>query len=342
MPHDIAFRRLALRAAARIHEHLLGPARLGSAPSLPQVGWQELVRQAERLEWCRRRGWQAARGSVQLDLSYRARRLIRELDEYQLQLASMNQPQRHTSSPREIAADLEALPREFEKVVIDLNERTITVTTDCIRLEEVELGPFEIRLRWDRIGHIHPYRTCALEPYRPSHDDEVTHPHVRKDVLCEGDGMAAIKAALLDGRLLDFFALVRQILCTYNDASAYVSLHRWSGVACIDCGCTMDPEEHGLCERCDEGLCGDCSTLCSACDRYVCANCLVECKGCGDRYCRRCLVDSPQSTGFCETCLENEEQPDDESEGNAEKDQSEPAAQPAAVPLCLGEAPLPA
>ena len=202
MPTGKDFRRQALRAAARIHEHLLGPARLAPLPLLPAAIWQEMADHARRYGWCRSRGWQAAGRNLQGDLAYSLRRVIRELEEYHSQLPK-GDPQRHIAAPRDIAADLEALLREFTEVAIDLQERTVKVTTDPIRLEGVELGPFAIELRWDRVGQSHPYQTTALEPYRPSHDDEVTHPHVRKDVLCEGDGMAAIKAALLEGRLLD-------------------------------------------------------------------------------------------------------------------------------------------
>ena len=339
MPKGIDFRRQALRAAARIHEHLLGPARLAPLPMLPRATWQEVADHVRRYGWCRSRGWQAAGRSLQGGLSYSVRRLIRELEEFHSQLPAADR-ERRIAAPRDIAADLEALPREFAEVVINLQERTITVATDPVRLEEVYLGPFEIELRWEWIGQTHPYHTCALEPHRPSHDDEVTHPHVRKDLLCEGDGMAAIKAALLEGRLLDFFSLVRQILGTYNEASAYVTLDRWSGVSCIDCGCSMDPEEHGICERCDEGLCGECSTLCSECDRYVCGGCLCECNGCGERYCRSCLTDGPESTLFCKSCLENKENPDDESQERPE--QEEPAGVPEPDSVCVGQAAVPA
>lgn len=339
MPSDNDFRRQAIRAAARIHEHLMGPARLVPLPVLPRATWQEVTRQVERFELSRRKGWHAAGRSLQVDLSYSVRRLMRELDQFLTEVPT-GQRGRHMASPRDIVADLEALPREFEEVLIDLQERTITVATDPIRLEDLYLGPFQIELRWDRIGHTHPYHTCALEPHRPSHDDEVTHPHIRKDLLCEGEGMAAIKAALLEGRLLDFFSLVRQILGTYNEASAYMTLDRWSGVSCIDCGYSMDPEDHGICERCDEGLCGECSTLCSECDRYVCGGCLQECNGCGERYCRSCLTDGPESTVLCKSCLENKENPDDESQECPE--QEEPAGVPAPDSLCLGQAAVPA
>ena len=342
MPKGIDFRRQALRAAARIHEHLLGPARLAPLPMFPQATWQEVADHARRYGWCRSRGWQSAGHNLQGDLAYRVRRLICELEDYHSQLPSGDRQGQLIAAPRDIAADLEALQEEFSDVAIDLQERTVKVTTDPIHLEGVDLGPFAIELRWDRVGQTHPYHTAAIEPYRPSHDDEVTHPHVRKGVLCEGEGMAAIKAALLEGRILDFFSLVRQVLTTYNEASAFVPLHRWSGVACIDCGCSMDPEDHGLCERCDAGLCGDCSTWCSACDRYVCGECLFECSGCGERRCKSCLTDGPESTLLCESCLEDKETPDDQSEESANQEPAEPAGQVAIVALCVGEAPVPA
>ncbi len=341
MPRDNDLRRRAIRAAAKIHEHLMGPARLAPLPVLPRNTWQEVTQQVERFELSRRKGWHAAGRNLQLDLSYSVRRLMRELDQFQTEVPT-GQRRRHMTSPRDIAGDLEALPREFQEVSIDLHERTIAVVTDSIRLENLDLGPFQIEVHWERIGGSRPYFTRAAEPHRSPHDEDVTHPHIRKDVLCEGDGAAPIKAALLEGRLLDFFTLVRQTLETYNEASAYVTIDRWSGVACIDCGYTMDDDSKGICERCDEGLCGDCSTHCSACDRYVCGGCLCECSGCGERYCRSCLTDGPERQLFCESCLENKENPDDESDEPAEDNQEEPSEVPAANALCLGQAAVPA
>lgn len=337
--HDHNYQRQSIRAAAKIHEHLLGPARLAPLPMLPGGSWQEVTKQVQRMELARSKGWLAAGKNLRLDLSYSVRRLMRELDEFHSQLPA-GQQRRIVASPRDILADLQQLPLEFEEVAIDLQERTVTVVTDPIRLESLYLGPFQMVLHWDRIGGSRPYFTRAAEPHRPSHDEEVTHPHVRKDVLCEGDGSAAIKAALLEGRLLDFFALVSQILGTYNDASAYVSIHRWSGVACSDCGYSMDSEDHGICERCDEGLCSDCSTHCPTCNRYVCGGCLCECNECGERYCRSCLTDGPESTLYCETCLENEKENSDDDllQDPAAARQAESTAVPAADPLFLGEA----
>ncbi len=42
-------------------------------------------------------------------------------------------------------------------------------------------------------------------------------------------------AALTEGRLLDFFMIVRQVLQTYSPDSPYVSLDDWYGRQCSDC-----------------------------------------------------------------------------------------------------------
>ncbi len=44
--------------------------------------------------------------------------------------------------------------------------------------------------------------------------------------------MIRIRTALEQGRLCDFFSLVRSILNTYSPDSPYVSLYDWCGVAC--------------------------------------------------------------------------------------------------------------
>ena len=55
----------------------------------------------------------------------------------------------------------------------------------------------------------------ALDPSPAASNSETTHPHVQTNQLCEGDGRSAIRHAMREGRLLDFFVLVRQILQTY-------------------------------------------------------------------------------------------------------------------------------
>ncbi len=107
---------------------------------------------------------------------------------------------------------------EFDQVTINLRERTLSVTTEPIDLEGLELGPFSILLDWNRLSEHGSYRIVAEYPNPAHSNEEVTHPHVHDERLCEGGGHLAIRQSLQEGRLLDFFILVRQVLRTYNQA----------------------------------------------------------------------------------------------------------------------------
>ena len=130
---------------------------------------------------------------------------------------------------REIFGDLVALSDEFEGVTIDASNQTLSVTTEPIVLEEIDLGPFEIRLHWDRIGERRPYEVVALEPNPAGESSDTTHPHVKGEQLCEGDGRAVDRPSPSSRTLVDFFQIVSRILDTYNSGSAYVSLSDWNG-----------------------------------------------------------------------------------------------------------------
>ena len=83
--------------------------------------------------------------------------------------------------------DLVALESEFEAVQCDPEEQTISVTTQPIVLEGIDLGRFQIRLSWQRRQGNWSYTVVALEPHPAQSNDSVTHPHV-SDEVCEGDG----------------------------------------------------------------------------------------------------------------------------------------------------------
>ncbi len=67
----------------------------------------------------------------------------------------------------------------------------MSVTTEAIVLENIELGTFEVRLHWKRIGERRCYEVVAREPNPAGESSETTHPHVRGEQLCEGDGRAS-------------------------------------------------------------------------------------------------------------------------------------------------------
>ena len=113
------------------------------------------------------------------------------------------------------------------------------------------------------------YRVVALDPHPAARSDDVTHPHVQDEQLCEGEGRSAIRAALAECRLYDFFLLVSQVLHTYGRGSAYVELDDWDGVTCAGLRRLVDAGRLLLCQRCGSELCDDCRQLCAGCERVV-------------------------------------------------------------------------
>ena len=311
MPAYSHVRHRAVRAAIEIHERLTHLDLRLACWQLPQNAWDELRRTARLLQLVQSRGWRVAARRLSEQRACDLRRLVRELDTLvpQEPLTASTCP---VASPGIIAADLESLGQDFSQVEIELKRHTISLCTDPIELGGLDLGPFRIELDWNRLGETGAYKVIAIKPRQGGEDDQVTHPHVRSQQLCEGDGAAPIKSALRQGRIGDFFLIVRQILETYNAGSAYIPLDRWDGVICRDCGHGLPACEESLCERCDAALCGECSMSCPGCDRYVCASCSAECAACGSFYCESCLESVAGSAGrLCTSCLEQREREED-------------------------------
>jgi hypothetical protein len=202
-------------------------------------------------------------------------------------------------------------------------------------------------LRWTDIGRKQAYEVIAEEPCCAAENEEVTHPHVQSGRLCEGQGAVAIRSALTEGRILDFFLLVSRVLDTYNAGSAHVPLDRWSGVPCRDCGLIMPSDDHGLCEACEGPLCGDCSASCQGCQSATCRECLCDCTSCGQAFCGGCLT----PTQLCETCLQQQQQEENSHDllqtsaadcaaSGPDRETGSPAAPPATDSVCLGQADL--
>ena len=235
---------------------------------------------------------------------------------------------------REIVNDIRSLRREFDEVTIDLKNHLLTVRTDDIDFDEVCLGAFDIQLQWRAARTSFDYHVVAVDPNPAASNSDTTHPHVQNESLCEGEGATAIRRALADGRIYDFFCIVDRILKTYNGGSAYVSLEDWSGIECSDCGRTADADESSYCERCQSELCGDCASTCSGCRDHYCGKCISSCSGCGDDYCGSCL-DSCAScdSNFCSHCLNQGKCDDciDQEQADESDDESEFAPQAACV-----------
>ncbi len=248
-----------------------------------------------------------------------------------------------------IFAELSQIDQDIGEYQFDLKEKTISVITESITLEDIPLGPFEIKLLLNKISKLYtdsPYRVIALEPNPAGSDSCVTHPHVSSEKLCEGDGHVAIRKAIEQGRLCDFFTMVANILQTYNPDSPYVSLDEWEGVCCYDCGYTVAGDECYYCEYCERDYCSQCSTYCQICDTTICLGCSFECPDCEQPVCQGCTVtcteceetvckDCITEEGICNRC--QEERKDKQNE-EKKKESTEPTASPAVQPDSVGQA----
>ena len=243
-----------------------------------------------------------------------------------------------------LVAELQQLQADCGQIDYDKNNNAVSIVTSSIDLDDVYLGPFKIELHLNKLPELYkesPYLVIALEPNPAATDESVTHPHVSNERLCEGDGSVAIRTALEQGRLTDFFTMIKSILNTYNPDSPYIALSDWDGTPCYDCGynCNRDncyycsfcdrdycEECSSYCRICEETLCLGCGGQCPHCEELVCPNCISECKECEEICCKECLTEN-----LCPNCLE-ERDDNEESERTEEKQcQPQPAEQQVGV-----------
>lgn len=344
--------RSMLRASARIHDRLVEIGREILETPVPDAAWLECRRIARGMVKAHGHGWHLAVRRLRPQLVYALNTCRRRLDEAQSQFDNAA-PNPNLPSLHDVFNDLTALERELADVRADLKRAKLSVVTDDIVLEGIDLGRFEILLDWSLLGRSLAYEVVALDPNPAASSSETTHPHVQANQLCEGDGRAPIRQALAEGRLFDFFLLVRQVIQTYNSASAYVSLTEWHGVDCRDCGRSLGEDERDHCNECGEEVCYDCSILCRDCDRSFCsdcaprcpgceetfcASCRSRCAGCGELFCEECLADDR-----CSSCRKTHEEETENADGQIPEgpsDQTSPY--PSVQPVRLGEAGVPA
>ncbi len=327
------FDRRLLRLAVALHDHFASRDQTDRFIELPSTSWQrctDLVRQIRRAEL---RGWHLAARELSVDLRFVIPGLQAELTELHHRLPAI-EPATKSTSVGDIYADLAALHEEFEDFSFDLSGRWLSVTTEPIELEGIFLGPFEIRFERGRHSNRDSpaYRVIALDPHPAESRENVTHPHVMDEQLCEGDAKNAVKQALSQGRLLDFFMLVAGVLRTYNGESAFIELALWYGQSCSDCGAVVSEEDRYVCHRCGETVCDECQAACSGCEDWYCSNCRAACAVCEGTFCSGCLqrCDGCRES-VCRGCLENERCANCHEEENSESIESGEAFAGAAI-----------
>ena len=267
---------------------------------------QEFANESRKMGMAIARGWYSAADRCQ-------DKAIRQLNDISFSISQVQKfkdgPQKNIPQLSILVEELKQLQDEFTDFEYNDDENTLSVVTDPITLDDIFLGPFKIQLELNKISGLYqssPYCVIALEPNPAASDDSVTHPHISNQKLCEGEGCAAVRTSLEQGRLSDFFLLVRSILNTYSPDSPYVALHEWDGVICYDCGYTMSSEDTYYCERCGHEYCSNCSTYCRQCDESVCLGCSSQCSHCDEMVCSHCISECEKCEElFCQSCLED-------------------------------------
>jgi hypothetical protein len=310
------------RLALAIHGHLR--QQQGSnipAVELPESVWLTCQSMQRRLRRALAHDWQLA--ARRLDRDFNAQ--LHSLQDQIRQVVDdrTTGPAQHMPTVHDIYQDILSLKAEFEAVTWSIRQRTLSVTTSDVVLENIDLGRFQIELDWRELPDSTAFRVIALEPNPADSNDNVTHPHVESETLCVGDARLSLQYALEQGRIADFFLIVNNVLQTYNSGSPYVSLAEWHGVRCSDCGDSVSSDDCFTCGKCEDSLCESCYRYCEPCSGHFCCTCMASCKACDEDLCRDCQQSCKScKSSFCPSCLEenlcdNCQQESDEAESDA-------------------------
>jgi len=214
----------------------------------------------------------------------------------------------------DIKKEIEVMLKKWPSLEYNEDERFLYIETKNISLSyhdtSKELGRFKtgISLYYDtesydgeRLG----FKAVSIDGGNPAHGNEsVTHPHVKNDYICMGNGLETSIEAFYQGRIEDCFDIILAVLNTYSEGRAHIELDNWEGSTCDVCGNSVDGDEY-LCQKCDRTICLDCTESCHCCDDIVCQSCSensAHCSMCGEYTCNSCLVESGCDHDICADC----------------------------------------
>jgi hypothetical protein len=260
---------------------------------------QALLRRRRSLRKARSHDLDLTADKIRADLRDWLRGVREALDDAD---ESLRRPSPRVPRLAELVDELRQAEAEFGGLTVAWKEKYVAVVTEPITLEEVYLGPFELRLPWERLVQRADgfcFEVVALEPNPAQANPGVTHPHVRSRQVCAGDATLPLQRALEAGRLADAFQLVHGVLRQYNPASPHVRLEEWGGPSCYDCGRRLHEDGAYFCEGCSRDYCESCSTSCPGCDSTRCPACLEPCAVCDEGFWRGCLRPSAHSPRRC-------------------------------------------
>jgi hypothetical protein len=92
--------------------------------------------------------------------------------------------------------ELRQIDADFEALKIDWKKKALIAETEPVTLDDIYRGSFAIHFCWERLldaeGHL-CFNVVALEPHPSAVDEEVTHPHVKDELICAGEATTPIK-----------------------------------------------------------------------------------------------------------------------------------------------------
>ena len=200
---------------------------------------------------------------------------------------------------------------DLDEYVID--RKTISFTTEPITFDDVELGRFKVSLNTENGTLI----AEALEPNHPQEDSRVTHPNIKNDAICMGEGAGPFSACIRQGLFFHALDIAVSVVRTNGDDSPYVSIENWDGYECGACGdSTTD-----ICRECEEAFCSECQiadtdgySRCDDCSPPTCCICeavrfgeTCSAYGCYESICGACLDNNhvcPEHRPVCAICEE--------------------------------------
>ena len=303
---------LSLRLATRIDnlvsrrvttDHVLGlPPRLHTCLQ-SCMALDSKVRKAQSM------GLAAAERAVHKQLMISVDRLKRQAEN-----SLLNPPEPVKSmGVKDIYADIKAVEEEFGGYKWDHVTERLSVTTESINLLDISLGRFKINLKLphfatptDSDGGVY------VEALTPNCSCGHSHPHVSEaGYVCLGDGVHSVRKALAEGRVLDYFIILKQLLNSYDAEGSYTRLEHWGEedddrICCSDCG--YDTTDYFYCDSCDCSYCDECYGSCEGCDELICDTCRMACTDCSTGLCPGCNMTGCKdcSNPLCETCSSKE------------------------------------
>ncbi len=151
-------RRDVIRMAVVLRQRILD-SRKSELPILPESQWLLCQRSARLYQKALRRGWYAAAQRIRPNLA----RHLSELQKAIARTLTWENQQRAPICPplKDLYAEFLGLREEFPEAELDLQHKTISVTTEPITLESVSLGAFRIKLDLKGDGELSPSNTVT-------------------------------------------------------------------------------------------------------------------------------------------------------------------------------------